>query len=250
MYRLRRRLPNGFDGIWLKSLLILIAVVVVLAVVSLTGSNNRNANFSPEAEGADIFPSESLADWVSYAQQMSVITVVGEKRIEPPTRVYETNEGYVGRTVTIRIDKTVWSADGIKPFADGTELSYTGWGWLYKRGEYRPFAAQLRMGERYLIPIVKGRDSYHPLTSGTRLPLVGERVDPDLKSNNPAVKMTRGKTVDEVGQMLAETSPDPLALKYWHLDPVDRVQAVLPEMYPPEEIEEPIPEPTEVSSER
>lgn len=250
MRQFRTRFLDVIESIWMKFLLIVVAVALILIVGSMIGDDD----FTSGADGEAIFPSESLTDWVSYAQQMSVVTVVDEARIEPPARVYEHDEGYVGRMVTIRIDKTVWHADGVDPFPAGTELSYTGFGWHYKDGEYIPFAQQLDMGERYLMPIVRGGSHYpdvkgYPLTADTRLPLQGDRVDPDLETNNPAVKLTIGKTVGEVGEMLEQTSPDPLALKYSYLDPVERVRAVFAEKNSSGETEAPTPaESTEVPS--
>lgn len=238
---LRSLLPSAHRESALKSAVVgaILSVVLIFAGCDADGISNQRSTV--DAAGADIFPSRALTDWVSYAQQMSVVTVVDEARIEPPARVYETNEGYVGRTVTIRIDKTAWRAEETETFPDGTELTYTGWGWFYKNGEYTSSAAQLEVGERYLMPIVKGRETYHPLTTDTRLPLHGDRVDPDIESNNPAVMQVVGKTVAEVGAMLEQTPADPIALKYWHLDPVERVRAVIAETHAPEDIEEPIP---------
>lgn len=38
-----------------------------------------------------------------------------------------------------------------------------------------------------------------------------------------------GKSADALAAVFARTPPDPIATKYWHLDPDERVQAVLRE---------------------
>lgn len=180
--------------------------------------------------GSSRFPAASFTDWVSYGDQVSVVTVVAEDEVGAAS------DGYLARAVTLRVDETVWKRDGA-PSADGTVRVIT-YGWSIREGERRPVtawgSARLEVGGRYLAPLVRApREGveWTPLADEATLPLDGDVITTDGIVGGPSLhaKDLAGKSVDEVAAMLARTPPDPVAEKYAHLDPDERLQAVLRE---------------------
>ena len=210
------------------------ALLGALALAALTacgGSSSPSASSMVVGEGSDRFPSETLSDWASYADQLSVVTVVDESEIAPPSEVLELGEGYVGRTLTLRIERTVWNRKG-GPTARGT-FRTTVQGWVLQEGVRRPFAVaggpRLEVGERYLTPLVRVTgNEWITLSTGATLPLEGEVATTAGVAGHPSPigEAMRGKSVAEVGELLAETPADPIAAKYAQLEPDERLKAV------------------------
>jgi hypothetical protein len=177
-----------------------------------------------------------LTDWVSYADQVSVFTVVSEEDL-PESSDPNVNGGYFGRAVTLRIEKTIWRRDGA-PSADETIRVIT-WGWSENdSGERRPTVAsggpRLEVGARYVAPLVRApRDGadWTPLSHGATLPLEGNAITTEGVYGNPSqiARRMRGQAVDKLAAVLARTTPDPLAVKYRHLPPEQRWHAVYSE---------------------
>jgi hypothetical protein len=72
--------------------------------------------------------SETAGDWATYADHVLVVAVVGESRIEPSAKEKQRGEGMIGRTVSLRVDKVLWSApDAPQPAPTGVSLSAAGW---------------------------------------------------------------------------------------------------------------------------
>ena len=212
--------------------LLVTAVASLAAIATLAACGGSS---SPSAlvvgEGSDRFPSETLTDWASNADQLSVVTVVDERELAPPSDVVELGEGYVGRVVTLRIERTLWHRRG-GPTARG-DVSTTVQGWVLQDGERHPFAVaggpRLEVGGRYLAPLVRVQGGeWVPLGIGATLPLDGDVATTSGVAGHPSAigEAMRGKAVAEVADLLARTPADPVAAKYAHLDPDERLKAV------------------------
>jgi hypothetical protein len=211
----------------------IVAVGAVLAALAGCGGSSSSDLLVVEAGTSDRFPSETFTDWVSYADQASVFTVVGEEAL-PESSDPNVHGGYFGRAVTLRIDQTIWRREGA-PSADGSFRVIT-WGWEEDdRGERRPTAApggpRLEVGSRYVAPLVRApRDGadWTPLSHGATLQLEGDVITTEgiVGDASPIAKRMKGQSVDNLGAVLARTPPDPLAVKYSHLAPEQRWQAV------------------------
>jgi hypothetical protein len=202
-----------------------------LALAACGGGSSPSASSVVVGEGSDRFPSETLVDWASYADQLSVVTVVDESEITPPSEVVELGEGYIGRTVTLRIEQTVWSRKG-GPTARGT-IRTTVQGWVLQDGVRRPFAVaggpRLEVGGRYLAPLLRvtGND-WITLSTGATLPLDGDVATTAGVAGHPSPvgEAMRGKSIADVAELLATTPADPIAAKYAQLEPDERLKAV------------------------
>lgn len=53
------------------------------------------------AEGAEALPTRTATDWVTYGDQLVVLDVKSEKRLEATKEEAERGEGFIGREVTV-----------------------------------------------------------------------------------------------------------------------------------------------------
>ena len=85
---------------------VLLLTVAVGSLAVACSDENETAACSDAAIDFSL-PTETLTDWVSYSDQLSVVEVVGAERLwpPPPTSGAPPDE-YVGRRVDIRVGET------------------------------------------------------------------------------------------------------------------------------------------------
>jgi hypothetical protein len=217
-------------------------VVLTFALASVAlggcGSEGGSSRAEPAAGGgSELFPDESIQDWVSYSDHVAVYTVVDERAMPLDAEERQSGEGYAGRVVTLRIDKTLWSAPSAPSLPREIEMEV--FGSVFHAGEERPVnpshGPRVNVEERYLGPLVQVNfevgPEWWPLTPASQMPLVGSRVEsPSWEST--VSQILAGKTIDDVAHRIYSQEADPLAVKYRDLRPQDRVQAVLREKEP------------------
>ncbi|BFO21023.1 hypothetical protein SHKM778_74110 [Streptomyces sp. KM77-8] len=86
------------------------------------------------AHGADRHPSETAADWVTYADHVVEVTPVTETRIEPDQEAVDRGEGLILRDVKLRVDRVLWSSEEATETAPQT-FNWTAHGWMFGGGE-------------------------------------------------------------------------------------------------------------------
>lgn len=86
------------------------------------------------AEGVDHLPSETAADWITYADHVVVVTAVEEETLPPAPIEIERGEGLLARTVTLRIDQVLWSSESAAQPAPETWV-YGAVGSQFTRGD-------------------------------------------------------------------------------------------------------------------
>jgi hypothetical protein len=73
-------------------------------------------------------PAETASDWVTYAEHVVVVDAVSEREIPPTRTELRRGEGLIGRTVTLRVDRVLWSSPGAaQPAPKKWEYSASGW---------------------------------------------------------------------------------------------------------------------------
>lgn len=210
-----------------------------MAVIGLALAGCGSTGSLPvQGSAAERFPADTLRDWVSYADHVAVFEVVSQREIPPTQEEIERGEGLVGRAVTLRIERTLWSAEHAPALP--TEVHMTALGWVMQNGETRPMAAanatRVAVGQRYVAPLVRVEDGadgpeWWPLGIGAQLPLDGDRVEP--VTDGPAQRALAGRDVAAVRSALDDQAPDPEAARYRRLRPTERVRAVLRERSEP-----------------
>ena len=204
------------------------AAVVLLFIVGCGGSTSSTV----VGEGAGRFPDRDFTDWVSYADQLSVVLVVAETAEAPAPVVVAHGEGYISRTVTLRVEQTLWRRAGA-PTVTG-EIPVVTSGWVLEEGQRRPFAIgggpRLEVGGRYLAPLVRAeRDgvAWTPLSVESTLPLADTGITAAgvLGAPSPLVRGLVGRSPSDLAAILRRTAPDPVAARNFDLATDARVRA-------------------------
>jgi hypothetical protein len=178
------------------------------------------------SEGDGMVPTETLGDWVSYGDQLAVVTVVHETPLKLPPD-WKGSGGVIPREVTLRIDRALWH----RPHAPsvGGLIRFYSYGWMMDDDQhadsdiYREVPAygpRLEVGKRYLAMLVRLRGEWTVYTEAVML-LDGDRVTNDGVGDEPVegARALKGKAVDEAAAIVAGTPPDPVAAAYGHLSP-------------------------------
>lgn len=98
------------------------------ATASPSPSTATEANLVVLGEGRDRTASQTAEDWVTYADHVVLVTVVGEIRGQANKTELERQEGMIGRRVTLRVDKVLWSApNAVQPAPKVLEQEAAGW---------------------------------------------------------------------------------------------------------------------------
>lgn len=181
-------------------------------------------------------PDQILTDWVSYSDQFSIFTVLDEKeQSEFVVRSIAGGTFAYDRSVTGRIEETIWIAPGTQPIKGDITMVVSGWSQPYP-GDFRFPAGgpgRLEVGGRYMAPLVLYKydaGTAWGIIERSSLILDGDIVvGPSERSGiaqMPVVKLRLGQTVDEVATALACTEREARAVKYSDLLPEARWHAV------------------------
>lgn len=86
------------------------------------------------AHGSDRHPSQTAADWVTYADHVVAVTPVAEREISPTAEELEHGEGLILRDVTLRVDDVLWSSDTPGKPAPAS-FAWVAHGWQFTGGD-------------------------------------------------------------------------------------------------------------------
>ena len=204
----------------IRKALVLTIAAGALAVAGCTAENPADELVVGSA--AARFPSQGIADWVSYADHVAYFTVLDERELPWGEHEQTYGEGMVGREVTLQFELILWSRDGAPELA--RELIVSTFGWALKENERTPFTVQgsprLEVGDRYLTPWVHtSADGWLPQADTAIL-----QVDGSLRAqrhtlnrdspHDEAINTFVGKSPEEILDILEVTLPDPVAEKY------------------------------------
>jgi hypothetical protein len=174
------------------------------------------------------FSQETLRDWVSYFDQLSVVRAVSERTAGR----LDDSSGVVGRRVAVVVERTLWR----RPHAPRAprRFSFTDFPWSRddEEGSLEPtvFCGETRMevGSRYLAIVGHWRGEWFPAGTG-RLVLEGERAVGGVDDGEPsrAHSALMGMTIAAAAEKVAATEPYRAAVANARLGPVARERAVI-----------------------
>lgn len=117
-----------------------------------------------------------------------MVSVVSEEVIPPPSSVLEHKEGYIGRMITLHVERTIWSNGEDAPV--NSDFNVISSGWLLKGEERIPFAmgagVRMEVGERYLFSLVLYERGWGPLSVGAVVPVEGNTVPAEFPPSTPS----------------------------------------------------------------
>lgn len=219
--------PGGRRGVINRLLAAAVALSLLSAACGSSAANQEAAAIG--TENRSMFAFESLTDWVSYATAVAVVEVVSEEIL--PLEEPEEFERLIARRVTVEFEDVLWGEEPPDPtmrtFAEG-------WFENTREGTRRPFVPmdgpRFEVGGRYVAAFIVWRGEWSRMTSSSVIPLVGDVLAPVPGAPDVAAAMA-GLTLDDLRERLATAEPDPLAAKYFHLDAIERKEAVDMERY-------------------
>lgn len=177
---------------------------------------------------SDLLPSQTLSQWVSYAEQVVVARVASERRQEIVGETAEFGEGLVGREVTLEIERTIWSEPELRSQRSGA-VTFTAAGWVLKDGKLSPLryeGPRLEVGERVVLPLTTTPTGISPLTVHSVALLDADRAVLAPGQTDAVVRQLAGRSIADIAQELRTARPDPVAQRFRHLPPFQRSQAV------------------------
>ncbi|MFH8702004.1 hypothetical protein [Streptomyces chartreusis] len=89
--------------------------------------------------GSDAYASQTATDWVSQADHVAVLSVLSEKELPPTQEEQAAGEGLIGREITVRVDKILWSSPNPAHPAPSDTFSWTADGWSFQGEERTAF---------------------------------------------------------------------------------------------------------------
>ena len=190
-------------------------VTVAFAGVLLLTGCSRSADTEEASaqevvfvEEVGIFPFEGISDWVTYANQISVVEIINEKRLRPEVGP---ESDHIPRLVTARVERNLWSKDGYP----AKEVQFIANGWIAKDGKELPIwpseGLRLLVGGRYVLPLFESSGEWGVLTTSSIIPLKGELVHHDFEPASRAAEALTGISMDALERDINVVLPDPLA---------------------------------------
>ena len=217
MNRCRRALINGLP-----------VLVLLAAVTSSCGDEAGRDDAVNVVSGAELYFFESTTDLVTFADY-AVFATVADETIGPTPS--DADEGLVRRDATINVERVLWTYDSklIPPESFRLQLD----GFTYTRGEslvpYRfEGAPRLEVGDEFIGVFNVGSEGPLLLTQSSALLVQDGRVAltdeqaaraPDDLVGGMARADLDDKSVDEVGEILHSTRPQPASEKYSAIPP-------------------------------
>lgn len=212
-----------------------IGVVLSVAVLSAVRS------FSDETEltrsgvtgsASTRWPIDTLRDWADFADQLSIIRIESEAQLPSSQSVVENGEGVVPRTVTARIEQTLWRNSGSPQVED--VITFGTWGWVAHDGVLTPATddtgVRLEIGDRVLAPLLLTPEGeWGPLAPGAVVPIIKGRTafaDRQRRSFPELAKILDQRTPEDVANLLASVPPRANVAALRRLDPDARARVL------------------------
>ncbi|MEX0783125.1 MAG: hypothetical protein WD557_10775 [Dehalococcoidia bacterium] len=190
------------------------AAAVVGGSVAFMASGSSTAGDSPyEAPNFDSsVPHGSLSDWISYGDYVVVGTVIGESEVGE-RQVHGDGTSSVGRSVTLRVERTIWAAPGFEQL-ESVEVS--DWGWSIVDNRRQASNDHMKVGERYMLPLARFERGWGYI--GLRgYKVDGDRLTRDLSNGRTWLKDLGGMPLEDLESALGVTEPDPRVVPLRHL---------------------------------
>lgn len=215
----------------------LVCLLLVLALGS--GCGRLGDEGEVRESGASALPSGSLEAWATYGDYLVEWQVDSERRLPPTPDERAADEGTITRLVTVRTSRTGWKRPSAPDeLTAPATLDVASGGWAFHGKKEKRFdlgdGPRLEVGHRYLAVL-----TFTDLSAMSTEPRGAEWIALDHVALDDGRVVARaadrgepagldeaigGKTLAEVGALVAATPVDPAAKRYLELDPVVRFQ--------------------------
>jgi hypothetical protein len=177
---------------------------------------------------ADYVWGDTPRDWISWADEIAVVDVVGEEQLAHPWDTHESREGFVGRRIQATIVARIWARLGVEPAPDSITLKTTD-GWWYDHGALIPTkdlgAHRSEVGDRLLVAMFRSNEWGWTLMSGGVPVGLDARLDADADQTDIATQLDR-MSLPQLTQTFRSAKPFADVVRFQHLNPDQRMIAV------------------------
>jgi hypothetical protein len=167
-------------------------------------------------------------DWISWADEIAVVRLVGEERLPLPEEIHPSEEGSVARRVEAKVEARLWAHPDAARVPPVVMLRTTD-GWWYDHGEYIPSkdvgTHRAEVGDRLVVAILDSENYGWSLMAGG-IPLTHDsrvRIDPDQTDIG---RHAEGMTLQQLRETFRAVKPFPDVERFRHLDIEERMIAV------------------------
>jgi len=171
---------------------------------------------------------DTSRDWVSWADEIAVVEVVGEEQLPHEWDAHVSREGFVGRRIQATIHKKIWTVPGAEPAPESVTLKTTD-GWFYDHGELIPLkdlgAHRVEVGDRLLVAMTYSETWGWTLMSGGVPVDATARVQADADQTDIGEQLD-GQTLPHLVQTFRSAQPFADVVRFRHLDIEKRMIAV------------------------
>ena len=181
------------------------------------------------------FPQDTASDVVSYADLGAIVTAVSQAPVaEDLNRESgETHPGLVMRSVTFKVDRILWHRTGA-PSLTGTFSTVQSGSVTRTTNDANPVTSHfviegstwVEVGQQYVMPLALNGRSWGPIMPQAVFPWVNGALEPGPRQDSTLANDVRGRGVDDVSSVFDRAVPDPRVVKYYHLQPTARREAV------------------------
>jgi len=193
------------------------------------------------AQADPVIAGQDLETWKTFADQVSVVTVVDSKRGEP---MADWPERFVTRELTVLVDQNLYINPPRKTFGAGETEQYSpmGWGEKVEERTLTPVrvdgGVNMEVGGTYLVAYADAFGAFGPLNSAAVIELVDGSallpevfvdwapLDGDDENVRPAAVDLQGQSVDEIERSIEAVRLDPEIQALLGFDLADRVREV------------------------
>jgi len=198
----RRRSPARLSG-----------VLFVLLLVTAGHRSLDTADRTYVAQTTEAFRFNNAADWISFADQVSTVSIL-EEDVQPVPK--DAIEGSVPAVLTLRVDNTLWMASGArsdKAIEPGGTVQVFSDGYWLKEGELFPVRSEdgprLEVGSTYLVALFEDDGQYGLLTSDSvfELDATRQRTIEERSDASPGQQVFAGMDLTEIQAVLSGAAP-------------------------------------------
>jgi hypothetical protein len=208
-----------------------LAVIAGVAALALlpAGDGGRYAN-GPRVMTSEAFYvwGDTPRDWVSWADQIAVVDVLGEEQVPYEPGQFEGGSGWVARRIQARIAKTIWIRPGSPAAPPSVKLATTD-GWWYSEGELTPIkdigAHRGEVGDRLLVPMMRSEKWGWTLMSGGVPVSTAARLEADHDQTGIGRQLDQ-MTLPQLQHTFRSARPFADVVRFRHLDIEERMIAV------------------------
>jgi hypothetical protein len=207
-----------------------VAASAGIVAVALLSGPGREAAAGPSASAshAHYVWGDTPRDWVSWADRIAVVEVLGEEQVPSEPGELEGDSGWVARRIHAGIAQTIWARRGTASPPRSVKLRTTD-GWWYNDGALTPMtdlgAYRGEVGDRLLVAMIHSDDwGWTLMSGGVRVGATGRLLAGHDQSDIGA--QLHGTTLPQVTRTFRSAKPFADVIRFRHLDLEERMIAV------------------------